>query len=115
MRKRKVKRYSRNEFRYNYKTKHPNYIFEEDGRNYHAIGITHKKRTRDKNKKWRKNIPLCKNPQKNKTDKSYLRYGIITQNKRTFSNVDNRFLFSSDDKPKARAKIHIYKKQKKKK
>lgn len=31
-----------------------------------------------KRKKWFSNMPLYKNPQKHKTEKSHIRYGIIT-------------------------------------
>ena len=111
----KVKRFARNEFRYNYVTQHPNYIFEEEGNKYHSIGITHHKKTRDKNKKWHKNMPLYQNPQKNKKQKSYMRYGFITQNKKTYGNVDMRYSWSASDKMKVRTKIHTYKNIRRKK
>lgn len=111
---RKNKRYSRNEFRYNYVTKHPNYIFEEDGSDYHSLGITHQKRTKIKNK-WRKNTPLHKNPQNKKTKKSYLRYGYITQNKNTYGNIDAGFNFDELDISKVRTKVHSFKNFRRKK
>lgn len=46
----KRKRKSKNEFRYNYSTKHMNYVFEENGQNYHSFGLTTQKRIRDKTK-----------------------------------------------------------------
>lgn len=49
----KRKRTSKNEFRYNNRTNHPNYIFEDDGRRYSALGITHSAETMGK-----KNMPL---------------------------------------------------------
>ncbi len=108
------KRFAKNEFRYNYYTKHENFIFEEDGDNFHSLGLTHNKQTKDKNKKWHKNMPLNKNPQKNKTETSYLRYGVITQNKKTFSNKpDKRFVFDDSDKASVKSKIRNYKKKRK--
>lgn len=106
----KNKRYAKNEFRYNYYTNHTNYIFEEDGNNYHSLGLTHSRRTKDENEKRHKNMPLYKNPQKNKDRKSFIRYGVITQDKKSFGKVDNRFAFSVNDKPKVKSKIRKYKK-----
>ena len=39
------KKKSKNEFRYNNTTKHPNYVFEEFGDKYHSLGLTHKEET----------------------------------------------------------------------
>ena len=107
----KNKRYSKNEFRYNYYTNHTNYIFEEDGNNYHSLGLTHQRKTFDnRNNKWRKNLPLFNNPNKKDNSKSYVRYGVITQNRKTFSNsVDNRFMFSENDMPKVKSIVRKYK------
>ena len=110
MSKRKNKRYARNEFRYNYKTKHPNYIFEEDGQKYHAIGITHKRKTFGKF-----NTTLSYNIQENKTGKSRLRNGIITSNKNSFSSTRTGYRFHKEDMPKVRAKIKLYKNNRRKK
>lgn len=108
------KRYARNEFRYNYKTKHYNYIFEEDGKLLHGVGITHQKRTRLKNK-WYKNMPLKQNPQQNKIEKSYIRSGYIAQNKNTFGKVDKRFAFRNDtDKANVKSKIRHFKNERRK-
>ncbi len=68
----KRKRTSKNEFRYNNRTNHPNYIFEDDGRRYSALGITHSAETMGK-----KNMPLSVNPQVGKYEKSYIRHGVI--------------------------------------
>ena len=108
------KRKARNEFRYNYSTKHINYIFEEDGRNYHSVGLTHQRKTHYKNK-WYKNMPLIINPKKNDNSKSYVRFGIISQNKKSFANkTDKRFKFSKDDYFNVKSKIRNYKKYRKK-
>lgn len=113
--KNKNKRISKNEFRYNKITKHHNYIFEEDGEDYHSLGLTTRKRTRDRNKKWHKNMPLENNPKRNDTRKSYIRYGYITQNKNTFGKVDRRFNFSNTDMPKVKSKIRHFKNVRRKK
>ena len=60
-------------------------------------------------------MPLDKNPQRNKSEKSFIRYEYITQNKNTYGPVDRRFNFSNTDKPKVKAKIRYYKKSRKKK
>lgn len=103
------KRKSRNEFRYNYFTKHHNFVFEVDGNKYHALGLTTKRFTRDKNKKWHMNMPLTNNPKLGDNRKSYIRYGYITQDKNTFGKVDKRFLFSGIDKSKVKSKIRYFK------
>lgn len=106
----KQKRTTKNEFRYNYNTKHTNYIFEDDGKNYHAVGITHHKKTFGK-----KNMPLDSNPQKGKKEKAYARNGIITDKKRNFSKkTDKRFGFSKSDKSKVKSKIRNFKLNRKK-
>lgn len=111
---RKNKQQTKNEFRYNHKTKHMNYVFEEDGTDYHSLGLTHEKTTRDKKKKKRQNMPLDKNPQKNRKEKSYIRYGVITQDKKTYGKKDKRFEFSEEDKPKVKSKIRNYKNNRRK-
>jgi len=110
----KRKRYTKSEFRYNYNTKHMNYVFEEDGNDYHSLGLTHQRRTCDKKKKWHKNMPLSYNPQKNKTKKSYIRYGVISQNKKTYGGIDKRFQFSAKEKSKVKSKIRNYKNNRRK-
>lgn len=105
MSKTKTKRKSKNEFRFNYDTGHMNYIFEEDSKRYHALGITHKSKTYGV-----KNMPLAKNPQRGKTKKSYLRYGYISNYKYKFANkTDKRFSFSDSDFLNVKSKIRKYK------
>lgn len=111
----KRKRKSKNEFRYNYSTKHMNYVFEEDGQKYHSLGLATKKRTRDENKKWHNNMTLNNNPKKNDNRKSYIRYGYITQNKNTFGEINRRFSFSEIDKPKVKSKIRHYRSRRRRK
>lgn len=107
----KKKRYSKSEFRYNYTNKHMNYVFEEDGRKYHSLGITHDNTTYDKKKKQRRtNMPLAKNPERNKLEPSYIRYGIITDKKDNYSKkLSKKFNFSAEDFGNVKAKIRNYK------
>lgn len=105
------KRETRNEFRYNNKTKHPNFIFEIEGGKYHAVGLTHSPSTFG-----RPNMPLKKNPKKNTTEQSYIRNGIITAptksfSKRTIQNME----FSEEDSPNVKSKVRNYKNNRKKK
>lgn len=83
---------SKNEFRYNKNTKHTNYIFEDDGANYHAVGITHRDTTFGRN-----NMPLDSNPQDGKVEPAYIRNGIIRQPHSTFKKPRKNFSFSADD------------------
>lgn len=99
------KRNSLNEFRYNYDTKHINYIFEEEGKRYHSVGLTHDHHTFGK-----KNMPLYDNPQKNRTEKSYIRNGIISNKKSSFSkHKDKNYKFSLRDFKNVKSKIRKYK------
>ena len=112
----KNKRKSKNEFRYNYTHKHMNYVFEEDGKKYHSVGITHDRTTWDSRKRKRhKNMPLQQNPQRNKNEPSYIRYGIITDKKENYSKrVATNFNFSSDDFKNVKSKIRNYKNKRRK-
>ncbi len=104
------KKKSKNEFRYNNSTNHPNYIFEEFGNKYHSIGITHQDKTFGKN-----NMPLSKNPDKRKTDDAYIRNGIITDKKNNYSKKTIKNMsFDSEDFPKVKSKIRNFKKRQKK-
>lgn len=101
---------SRNEFRYNFSQKHKNYVFGESENVYHSVGITHKEYTKNK-----KNMPLERNPQNGKSEKSYIRYGIITDNKKNYGRVLKNYKFSDSDFKNVRSKIRNYKKRKNKK
>lgn len=111
-----MKKKTKGEFRYNYYTKHTNFVFEETENDYHALGLTHQRKTFDKKKKkWRKNMPLVKNPKNNSNENAFIRYGVISQNKKTFSNVDKRFKFrNKTDMLNVKSKIRNYKKNRKK-
>lgn len=103
------KRYrAKNEFRYCKKTKHTAYVFEDDGKKYNAVGITHKEKTFGK-----KNMPLDNNPQRGKTEKAYIRNGIIRERHNSFGPKRNNFEFSETDFPKVKSKIRNYKKERK--
>ena len=104
-----VKLKNKNEFRFNRKINHNTYIFADDGKNYKAVGITHSDKTFGKN-----NMPLSDNPQKGKTEKSYIRNGIISDTYSHFDKPKKNFAFSSDDYPKVKSKIRNYKKRHKK-
>ena len=100
---------SKNEFRYNKSTKHINYIFGQRKNRYLAVGLTSKNKTFGK-----KNMPLEKNPQKNKKAKSYIRTGIINNRIQSFSkHTDKRFKFSKNDFANVKSKIRNYKKHRK--
>jgi hypothetical protein len=103
---RKPHKIVKNEFRFNNSTGHPNYIFEESNGRYRGVGITHEPTTFNK-----KNMPLHKNPQKGKTDKSYIRNGIISDKKNNYSRVKNNFEFCKIDFRNVKSKIRNYKKK----
>lgn len=105
----KKKYKAKNEFRYNKKTKHPNYIFEDDGTNYAAVGLTHSSKTFGK-----KNMPLKDNPQRRKSKKAYVRNDYIIDTHQSFGKKRNDFSFSKEDYPKVKSKIRKYKRNRKK-
>ncbi len=107
----KRKKYiEKNEFRFNFAEKHKNYVFAEtkDGK-YIGVGITHESTTFSK-----PNMPLEKNPQKGKTEESYIRNGIVTDKKRLYGRPLKNYSFSENDFPKVKSKIRNYKKRQKK-
>ena len=99
---------ARNEFRYNNQTKHPNYVFEEESGKYHSVGITHGEQTFGK-----KNMPLGENPQKGKTEKAYVRNGVVSGKKRSYGKPMKNYKFSKADMGNVKAKIRNYKKSRK--
>lgn len=101
---------AKNEFRFSKKTKHPVYIFEDDGKKFNGVGITHKPTTFGK-----PNMPLEKNPQKGKKEKAYIRNGIISDSHKSFDTPKSNFEFSKEDFPKVKAKIRNYKKERRRK
>ena len=99
---------SRNEFRHNYSTGHPNYIYGETKNRYQGVGITHESVTFG-----RKNMPLSVNPQKGKTEKAYIRNGFISDKKSNFRKKPlTNFSFSESDFANVKSKIRHKKRQK---
>ncbi|MBQ2740735.1 MAG: hypothetical protein IJF39_03840 [Clostridia bacterium] len=99
----------KNEFRYNTKSKHKEFIFGEVGEKYKAVGITHSPKTFEK-----KNMPLKVNPQKGKTEQAYVRNGIVSAPKKNYGKrILKNHQFSTEDYPNVKAKIRNYKKREK--
>lgn len=110
MSKRKRKISPKNEFRYNNNTKHMNYVFGESHNRYYSVGLTTEAKTFNKS-----NMPLNDNPHKGKTEKSYVRNGIISDRKQSYDRKPNKnWNFSKDDFPKVKSKVRHYKKNKRK-
>ena len=96
---------SKNEFRYNFDSRHPNYIFGESRNKYKSLGITHKDKTFNQ-----KNMPLKCNPNKLDKSKAYIRYGVITSKKTNYSKKLKNYGFSKSDYANVKSKIRNYKK-----
>lgn len=101
----KIKQKSENKFKYNFNTKHPNYVFESNGDKYHAVGITHEESTFGIH-----NMPLSHNPKSGDKTKAYIRNGYIVDKQRSFSKKDIKNLkFSTEDIPNVKSKVRHYK------
>lgn len=100
---------TRNEFRYNYSQNHKNYVFGEVGNKYKSLGITHEKSTFNK-----KNMPLKTNPQKGKSEQSYIRNGIVSDKKQNYGRPLTNYAFDYNDYKNVKSKIRNYKKRRKK-
>ena len=112
----KNKKVSKNEFRYNYDTNHINYVFEQVNKRFHSLGLTSNSETKDKTGTYRKNMKLNKNPEKNKTTNSYIRYGIITAHIGSYSKKPSKkFNFDNEDFKLVKSKIRNYKNYRRKK
>ena len=98
----------KNEFRYNFNKRHKQYVFGETETKYKSLGITHEAETFGK-----KNMPLKDNPQKGKTEKAYIRNGIVSDKKRYYSEPIKNNEFSKDDMGNVKAKVRNYKKRQK--
>lgn len=108
--KNKPKLESRNEFRFNHATRHPNFIFGKEGRKYKGMGITHEEKTFGKN-----NMPLKDNPAKTDSRKAYIRNGIISQDERYMSDKPIANLeFGKEDYANVKSKRRNYQKNLKK-
>ena len=105
-----MSRKSRNEFRYNFNTHHPNYIFYEDDNKYRSIGLTHSPYWYSKkNGKKYYNVRLNQNPNIKDSRNSYMRYGIISDKKKNYGKVLDGFKFSDSDFKNIRSKSRNYK------
>ena len=104
---------ARSEFRFNFRTGHPNYIFEADEkrRRYSAVGITHEEKTFG-----RSNMPLKNNPKKGDKKPAYVRNGIIEDGQRSFGRREIKNMkFSETDMPNVKSKIRKHKSERRKK
>lgn len=99
---------ARNEFRYNFDNEHKQYVFEEIKGKYNSLGLTHEAETFGK-----KNMPLGENPQKGKTEKAYVRNGVVSGKKRSYGKPMKNYKFSEADMGNVKAKIRNYKKSRK--
>lgn len=109
--KQKKKLKPKNEFRFNHAAGHMNYVFGETESEYKSVGLTTKKETFG-----RKNMPLQQNPKEGDTGESYVRNGIISDRKRSYSKKTARnYQFSPDDRANVKSKIRHYKKSQKRK
>ena len=105
----KIKKYKpKNEFRYNKRTKHMNYVFGSNGKKNKSIGLT----TEDTTFGLR-NMPLNKNARFGASGKSYIRNGVITEKRENFSHKSKGYSFSSEDSPNVKSKIRNYKRNNK--
>lgn len=110
-----MSRKSRNEFRFNYNTNHPNYVFYEDNGRYRSVGLTHHKDYITKKYGKFKNMPLSKNPNLYDDEDAYVRYGIISAKKNYYGKVLSDYIFSDSDFKNVKSKIRNYKNYKRKK
>ena len=109
--KQKKKMKPKNEFRFNHKTGHMNYVFWENEDEYRSVGLTSKSETFGK-----KNMPLKENPKKGDMKSSYIRSGVIEGNKKAYSRKEAKnYQLTGDDKANVKSKIRHYKKEKRNK
>lgn len=98
----------KNEFRYNNDTNHIDYVFEDDGKRFASVGITHAEKTFGKT-----NMPLTNNPEKGHFEDAYIRNGFNRKPYKNYSSQKKNFKFSEEDFPKVKSKIRNYKKNRK--
>lgn len=99
----------KNEFRYNSAKGHKQYVFGQAGDKYKSLGLTHEQKTFG-----RKNMPLVKNPQKGKTERAYIRNGIVSDKTKYYGKPLSNYEFDPADKANVKSKIRNYKKSRKK-
>ena len=105
----------KNEYRYNHKTGHMNYIFAETAEKKKAVGIKSEPTTFG-----RKNMRLKEDPKRNpkakKVETPHVRNGIISTSEKAFKRKESKTVkFSKDDMANVKAKIRHYKKEYKRK
>lgn len=103
------KRGERNEFRYNYDTEHPGYVFKKEKGKYKSFGLTHEDKTFG-----RKNMPLSQNPSKTDKRPAYIRNGVISQKGGMGMRIKGMSL-SKQDKANVKSKKRYHKKEAKRK
>lgn len=91
----KFRRYKKEEGGKIKKAKHPKLIVDENNIEYGFMGLTKSPKRGN-----HKNIELENNPQKNKTEKSYIRNELRYDNKNFFSEVLKDYNLSDTDKRK---------------
>lgn len=88
-------------------TGHPQYVYDEDGREYKVLGITSSSTTNGV-----PNVLLERNPEPNNTDKAYVRTKPNTVNKGVRNEKLKGWKFTDKDKKKVQAIIDKNKKKK---
>lgn len=97
----------KNEFRFNHQAKHTQYLFGETDSQYKALGLTHQKKTFG-----RKNKKLKENPKAGDTRKSYIRNGVVVDDKRSYKKKPSKnYKFSKSDQKRADRIIRRYQKK----
>lgn len=95
-----------NVFRYNRETKHMNYVWGRKNKKLWGFGLSTKEFTFG-----RKNMPLRKNPQRNRNTPSFIRNGVIVGKESNYGRPDKRFAFEDNiDKANVNSKKRYYKK-----
>ena len=108
--KQKKKLRPKSEFRYNHDTGHMNYVFLGNDDSFRSVGLTSHDTTFG-----RRNMPLHNNPKKGDKKPYYVRNGIVSDSKRSYSKkTAKNYKFSNADKANVKSKIRHYKKEQKK-
>lgn len=89
-------------------SRHPQYIYGEEGKTYKTLGLTSSPSTDNI-----QNIPLSHNPEPNNTDKAYLRPNPNQANKKVFGSRLKGWRFCDEDKKTVQAIIDKHEKKKK--
>ena len=89
----------------------PCFLYKE---NFRIVGRRGGRWAWQKNPVWKKNMPLKENPQRGKTEKAYVRNGIVSGKKRSYGKPMKNYEFSKEDQGNVKAKIRNYKKRREK-